>query len=101
MIKKCNKKEIKKVKSMIEKAKNVKQIGQYGLVGNSGLGIGGFLHISMPYDCNGKVLLNIHISINFLMGILKNLILGKELIKVKLQKKILLNVLFVKNLLLD
>jgi hypothetical protein len=55
MIKKSNKKEIKKIKSMIKKAKNDKQIGKYGLVGNSGLGVGGFLHVSMPYDSNGKV----------------------------------------------
>jgi hypothetical protein len=59
MIKKSNKKEIKKIKSkfksMIEKAKNANQIGKYGIVGNSGLGIGGFLHVSMPYDSNGKV----------------------------------------------
>lgn len=31
------------------------RVGKYGLTGNSGLGVGGFFHISMPYDCNGRV----------------------------------------------
>jgi len=30
-------------------------IGKYGIVGNTGLGISGFFHVSAPYDCNGKV----------------------------------------------
>ena len=49
------KKEYKEFKSKIEKAKKNGQIGKHGLTGNSGLGVGGFFHISMPYDCDGKV----------------------------------------------
>ncbi len=30
-------------------------LGKFGLKGNSGLGVGGFFHVSAPYDSNGKV----------------------------------------------
>lgn len=32
-----------------------KGMGKYGLTGNTGLGVCGFFHIAMPYDCNGRV----------------------------------------------
>jgi len=54
-MKKATNKQYSQFKSMIKSAKKNKQIGKYGLTGNSGLGIGGFFHISMPYDSNGKV----------------------------------------------
>ena len=54
-MKKATKKQCKEFESMIKNAKNNKQIGKHGLTGNTGLGVGGFFHVSMPYDSNGKV----------------------------------------------
>lgn len=54
-MKKATPNHCKEFKSKIKTAKKQKQIGKYGITGNSGLGIGGFLHIGMPYDSNGKV----------------------------------------------
>ena len=46
---------MEKIKSAYKIAKKNKQIGKYGITGNTGLGIGGLFHVSMPYDSNGKV----------------------------------------------
>ena len=54
-MKKATKKQCKEFESMIKNAKKDKQIGKHGLIGNTGLGVGGFFHVSMPYDSNGKV----------------------------------------------
>ena len=54
-MKKITSRQKDKLKLMIKKSKKNKQIGKYGLVGNSGLGVGGFFHIGVPYDSNGKV----------------------------------------------
>jgi hypothetical protein len=40
---------------MVKNSKKNKQIGKYGITGNSGLGVGGFVHVCMPYDSNGEV----------------------------------------------
>lgn len=40
---------------MMRVANGQKQVGKYGITGNTGLGIGGLFHINMPYDSNGKV----------------------------------------------
>ena len=53
-----NEKIKEEVSSAIGLAKENGQIGKHGLTGNSGLGIGGMFHISMPYDSNGKVFVN-------------------------------------------
>jgi len=54
-MKKEKNKQRKEFKSMVEIAKKNKQISKHGLTGNTGLGVGGFFHVSMPYDSNGKV----------------------------------------------
>lgn len=33
----------------------MKDLGKYGITGNTGLGVGGFFHITAPYDSNGMV----------------------------------------------
>ena len=42
-------------KSLIKKIKSDSKVGKYGLKNNSGLGIGGFFHVSMPYDAGKGV----------------------------------------------
>ena len=33
----------------------MKGLGKYGITGNTGLGVGGFFHVSASYDSNGMV----------------------------------------------
>lgn len=37
------------------KEKLAGSLGKYGIKGSTGLGVGGFFHVSAPYDSNGKV----------------------------------------------
>lgn len=35
-------------------------VGKFGIKGNTGLGIDGNFHVSLPYDCNGKAFVRLH-----------------------------------------
>lgn len=37
------------------KKKLAGSLGKYGIKGSTGLGVGGFFHVSAPYDANGNV----------------------------------------------
>ena len=50
------------MEQIIKSAKKMGQIGKYGITGNTGLGIGGNFHVSMPYDSNGKVFVKCEIN---------------------------------------
>jgi len=54
-MKKATHNQCEEFRANLKNAKKNGQIGKHGLTGNSGLGVGGFFHISMPYDSNGKV----------------------------------------------